>query len=53
MLVNTKKELIEIIEERLQVNRDSDFNDLDVREITDMSNLFRDLSPRNIKVIIS
>ena len=46
----TKKELKEIITERLNQDPDVDLNDIDVSNITDMSNLFSTLDPHNIDI---
>ena len=39
----TKKELIEILKDRLSKNNNADLNDIDTSKITDMSYLFKDL----------
>ena len=46
----TVKELRNILEERLAENKDAYLNDIDVSNITNMSELFRDLDPHNIKI---
>ena len=43
-------ELRDILEERLKENKDADLNDIDVSKVKDMSNLFMDLNPHNIKI---
>jgi len=52
--VSTRDELRAILEERLAEDKNADFNDLDVSEITDMGydscGLFEDLDPHNIKI---
>jgi len=45
-----KRELKNIIRERLKNNKDADLNDLDVSEITDMGSLFYELDPHNIDI---
>ena len=45
-----KDELIKIIEERLDKDKDANLNDIDVSGITDMFNLFLDLDPHNIDI---
>ena len=46
----TKEELREILKERLDKDKNTDLNDIDVSGITDMSMLFRGLNPHNIDV---
>ena len=46
----TKDELTSIIEERLKEDKNADLNDIDVSQITDMSLLFKDLDPHDIKI---
>ena len=45
-----KKELNEILKERLAKDKDADLNDIDVSNITDMSNIFKWLDPHNINI---
>ena len=45
-----KNELRSIINERLKKDKDANLNDIDVSEITDMSNLFVKLYPYNIDI---
>jgi len=45
-----KAELKKIIQERLKKDKNADLNDIDVSDITDMSNLFYPLNPRNINI---
>ena len=45
-----KHELKKIIQECLKKDKDADLNDIDVSEITDMSNLFGNLDPHNIDI---
>ena len=46
----TKKELRQIIKERLVDDPNADLNDINVSNITDMSELFVDLDPYNIDI---
>ena len=46
----TKEELKEIITKRLKQDPDADLNDIDVSNITDMSDLFFRLDPHNINI---
>ena len=46
----TKVELRKIIEKRLDQDPNADLNDIDVSNITDMSNLFFALDPHNIDI---
>ena len=53
----TKEELRDILEERLQEDKNADLNDIDVSKITDMSSigwdrigLFENLDPHNIDI---
>ena len=48
--ITSKEQLRDVIEERLKLNENADFSDLDVSEITDMSYLFDRLSPKNINI---
>ena len=45
-----KYELRRIIEERLEKNKNADFNDIDVSELYDMNYLFQNLDPHNIDI---
>ena len=46
-----KKELISLLEQLLDKRgKDADLNDIDTSAITDMSELFEDLDPRNIDI---
>ena len=47
---DTTEELKEILRERLDQYPDADLNDIDVSNITDMSNLFYGLDPHNIDI---
>ena len=47
---NTKDELREIIEKRLDKDPDADLNDIDVSKITDMSSLFFASATHNIDI---
>ena len=46
----TEQELREVIKERLEKDPNADMNDIDVSNITDMSQLFDDLDPHNIDI---
>ena len=49
--VTTKEELRSVIKQELQVQGpDADLNHIDISKITDLSNLFQDLSIGNIKI---
>ena len=50
LIVKSREELDEIIRTRLEEDENADFTDLDVSRITDMSWLFKDLSPKNIDI---
>ena len=43
-------ELMTILKERLDKNKNADLNDIDVSKITDMRHLFKDLNPHDIKI---
>ena len=45
-----KGELKEIIKDRLEADKDANLNDIDVSQITDMSDLFVGLDPHNIDI---
>ena len=45
-----KKELREILKKRLAKDKNANLNDIDVSEITDMSELFRHLDPHKIDI---
>ena len=45
-----KNELIDIIKERLDKDKDANLNDIDVSKIIDMSKLFKGLKPHNIDI---
>ena len=47
---NTKEELRNVIEERLERDPNANLNDIDVSNITDMSKLFCGLDPHNIDI---
>ena len=47
---DTRGELKEILRDRLNQDPDTDLNDIDVSNITDMSSLFRGLDPHNIDI---
>ena len=46
----TKGELQLILRERLSKDNNANLNDIDVSDITDMSNLFEKLNPHNIDI---
>ena len=43
-------DLRNILEDRLEKDKDADLNDIDVTKITDMSDIFRTLDPHNIDI---
>ena len=46
----TREELRKILEKRLKENENADLNDINVSEITDMSDLFKNLDPHAINI---